>query len=178
MCVVMQHHWWTLRIAFCGSDPTWKFDDPQLYPSYHWLKQYSLPERNLCFIAYSLYYQLLISVCRLRPKLNFIHWNQEGWKTGLCSVAPVGYPHSLLTLANNTCIRLTFGEVMTRFNRLYKRKAHLHHYTCVDGMELADFTESIQSLESVVKEYETLELQMKRNTPTPVVPRMKVGVTY
>ena len=110
---------------------------------------------------------------RLRPKLNFIHWNQEGWKTGLCSVPPVGYPHSLLTMANNTCIRLTFSEVMARFNRLYKRKAHLHHYTCVDSMELCDFTESVTSLEGVVNEYGRLERQM--GTTPVVVPRMRVG---
>ena len=109
--------------------------------------------------------------CRLRPKLKFIHWNQEGWKTGLCSVPPVGYPHSLLTMANNTCIRLTFGEVITRFNRLYKRKAHLHHYTSTDGMDLAEFGESINSLTNIVKEYESLEEQMTR--PPPIVPRLR-----
>lgn len=26
---------------------------------------------------------------RLRPSLKFIHWNQEGWKTGLCSIPPL-----------------------------------------------------------------------------------------
>jgi tubulin epsilon len=26
---------------------------------------------------------------RLKKNMNFIHWNQEGWKTGICSVAPV-----------------------------------------------------------------------------------------
>ena len=27
---------------------------------------------------------------RLRPSLHFVHWNQQGWKTGLCSVPPSG----------------------------------------------------------------------------------------
>ena len=31
-----------------------------------------------------------VSSCRLRSSLHFIHWNQEGWKTGLCSAPPVG----------------------------------------------------------------------------------------
>jgi tubulin epsilon len=26
---------------------------------------------------------------RLRPSLKFVYWNQEGWKTGLCSVPPL-----------------------------------------------------------------------------------------
>jgi len=75
-------------------------------------------------------------------------------------------------MANNTCIRLTFSEVMGRFNRLYKRKAHIHHYTATDGMELSDFTESLHSLTGVVKEYECLEKQM--NVSPPVVPRLRV----
>ena len=59
---------------------------------------------------------------RLKQKLNFIHWNTEGWKTGLCAVPPVGQPYSLLTLANNTCVVNTFTDLRDRFNRLYKRK--------------------------------------------------------
>ncbi|XP_077990397.1 tubulin epsilon chain-like [Glandiceps talaboti] len=97
---------------------------------------------------------------RLKPSLKFIHWNQEGWKTGLCSVPPVGQPHSLLTLANNTCIRHTFSDLKSRFTKLYKRKAHLHHYTHVDGMEMSQFSESLESLTTLMKEYEGLEANM------------------
>ncbi|XP_068735104.1 tubulin epsilon chain-like isoform X2 [Montipora capricornis] len=99
---------------------------------------------------------------RLKPSLHFIHWNQEGWKTGLCSVPPVGNPYSLLTLANNTCIRHTFGDLKDRFIKLYKRKAHVHHYTHVDGFESAIFDCSIESLNTLIQEYETLESQMGR----------------
>ena len=59
---------------------------------------------------------------RLKPHLKFIHWNTEGWKTGLCSVPPVGQPYSLLTLANNTCIHNNFTDLKNRFVKLYKRK--------------------------------------------------------
>jgi tubulin epsilon len=110
---------------------------------------------------------------RLQPSLNFIHWNQQGWKTGLCSVPPIGQPYSLLSLANNTCFRHTLSEIRERFNKLFKRKAHLHHYTQVDGMELAQFTQSLESLNSVVCEYESLEATMGR--PTVPVPRLKIA---
>jgi tubulin epsilon len=40
---------------------------------------------------------------RLKPALQFVSWNQEGWKTNLCSVPLVGHSHSLLALANNMC---------------------------------------------------------------------------
>ena len=94
---------------------------------------------------------------RLKPSLNFIHWNQEGWKTGLCSVPPVGNPYSLLTLANNTCMKNTFLELKGRFVKLYKRKAHIHHYTHVDGLEIGQFDASLESLNSLVQEYSGLE---------------------
>ncbi|KAI1897436.1 hypothetical protein AGOR_G00083270 [Albula goreensis] len=94
---------------------------------------------------------------RLRPSLPFVSWNQEGWKTGLCSVPPVGHSHSLLALANNTCVKPTFIDLKDRFIKLYKKKAHLHHYLHVEGMEQGYFTEAISSLSSLIEEYSQLD---------------------
>ena len=63
---------------------------------------------------------------RLKPALQFVSWNQEGWKTSLCSVPPVGHAHSLLALANNTCVKPTFMELRERFMRLYRKKVIPH----------------------------------------------------
>ncbi|CAC5362077.1 TUBE [Mytilus coruscus] len=83
----------------------------------------------------------------LKPNLKIIHWNQEGWKTGLCVVPPVGQSYSLLTLANNTCIQHSFTDLRDRFVNLYKRKlAHVHHYTHIEGIEVSDFKQSFDSL--------------------------------
>lgn len=46
--------------------------------------------------------------------------------------------------------------------KLYKRKAHVHHYTHVDGMEVSQFDTSLDSLNSLISEYENLEAQMGR----------------
>lgn len=94
---------------------------------------------------------------RLKPSLHFISWNQEGWKTSLCSVPPVGHSHSLLALANNTCVKPTFMELKDRFMKLYKKKAHLHHYLQVDGMEQGCFSEAISSLSDLIEEYNELD---------------------
>ncbi len=110
---------------------------------------------------------------RLRPSLNFVHWNQEGWKTGLCSVPPVGHPYSLLTLANNTAICNNFTELKDRFMKLYKKKAHLHHYTHIDNMELSDFQESIESLNYLISEYGTLD--KLKHQPAKSVPRLEIA---
>lgn len=63
--------------------------------------------------------------CRLRHSLPFVSWNQEGWKTGLCSIPPVGHSHSLLALANNTCVKPIFIELRERFTKLYRKKVLL-----------------------------------------------------
>ncbi|XP_072041877.1 tubulin epsilon chain-like [Amphiura filiformis] len=105
------------------------------------------------------------NIDRLRPSLRFIHWNTDGWKTGLCSVPPVGQPYSLLALANNTCIRNTFTDLKDRFYRLYKRKAHMHHYTEVEGMEASQFAQSLESLTELISEYQELETMQPQEVP-------------
>ena len=38
---------------------------------------------------------------RLRKTLRFVPWNQEGWKTGLCSVPPVGQVRTISQASDN-----------------------------------------------------------------------------
>uniref|UniRef100_A0A2K6F0X1 Tubulin epsilon chain n=1 Tax=Propithecus coquereli TaxID=379532 RepID=A0A2K6F0X1_PROCO len=111
---------------------------------------------------------------RLKPSLQFVSWNQEGWKTSLCSVPPVGHSHSLLALANNTCVKPTFVELRERFMRLYKKKAHLHHYLQVEGMEESCFTEAVSSLSALIQEYN--QLDATKSMPVPDIPRLSIAV--
>jgi tubulin epsilon len=87
--------------------------------------------------------------------MKFVQWNEDGWKIGLCIVPPNGLPYSLLTLANNTCIKETFIELKERFNSLYRRKAHVHHYT--DHIELNDFEQARENLNQLIEEYKQIE---------------------
>ncbi|XP_050805695.1 tubulin epsilon chain isoform X2 [Gopherus flavomarginatus] len=111
---------------------------------------------------------------RLKPSLHFVSWNQEGWKTGLCSVPPVGHSHSLLALANNTCVKPTFTELKDRFMKLYKKKAHLHHYLRVDGMEQSCFSEAISSLSDLIEEYN--QLDATKSVPGTYPSRLKIAM--
>ncbi|CAM4649923.1 unnamed protein product [Lepidochelys kempii] len=111
---------------------------------------------------------------RLKPSLHFVSWNQEGWKTGLCSVPPVGHSHSLLALANNTCVKPTFTELKDRFMKLYKKKAHLHHYLHVDGMEQSCFSEAISSLSDLIEEYN--QLDATKGAPRTDPSRLKIAM--
>ncbi|XP_075239789.1 tubulin epsilon chain-like [Convolutriloba macropyga] len=112
------------------------------------------------------------NIDRMRKQTKFIHWNEEGWKAGICSAPPVGLPYSLLNLSNNLCIRHTFVNLENRFMKLYRRKANLHHYTRVDQMSADVMAEAAESLRSQILEYEGLALQA--NNPPPDIPRLKV----
>ena len=83
---------------------------------------------------------------------------------------PSGQPFSLLGLHNTTAISHTFTQLRSRFQRLFKRKAHLHHYTSIDGFELYNFTEAEASLLDRIEQYKSLQ----RNIPVNI-PRMKIA---
>jgi len=110
---------------------------------------------------------------RLKPNLNFVHWNQEGWKVGLCSTPPLYHTSSVSTLANNTCFHHPCIDIRNRFMKLYKRKAHLHHYMRINGFEEGLIKESLQSLDTLIDEYEALE--KSTSAPMSSLERLKVA---
>ncbi len=94
------------------------------------------------------------NISKLKNEIDFVYWNQEGFKIGLCNVPPIGQPYSLLTLANNCCIANRFQDMKARFNRLFKKRAHVHHFT--QYMEPSRFEEAVYHLEELTQEYEGL----------------------
>jgi tubulin epsilon len=106
------------------------------------------------------------NLTKVRGELRMAHWNTDAFKVGLCSVPPVGMPHSMLTLANNTCIANTFDQMKNRFQKLYKRKAHVHHYTqFLDDPSI--FDDSVASLESLISEYQKVDKAAVRRPGQP-----------
>mgnify|MGYP000988878127 CR=1 FL=1 len=93
---------------------------------------------------------------RLRSKLKTIHWNRDGFKVGICSTQSARkLPVELLCLANNCAIAKTFGGIRDSFERIFKRKAHVHHYT--QYMEEGQFHAARETLLDVIAQYEALE---------------------
>lgn len=115
------------------------------------------------------------NIDRLKPNLNFIHWNQEGWKVGLCHVAPLNKKSSLLALANNTCFQHPCLAIKSRFMKLFKRKAHLHHYTHVTGFEEEMFHEAVESLNCLVGEYKRLEESNAKSSSLTSFQRLRIA---
>ncbi|KAA0193468.1 Tubulin epsilon 1, partial [Fasciolopsis buskii] len=114
------------------------------------------------------------NIDKLHNRLRFVAWNREGWKVGHCLVPPVDQPYSLLALSNNTAVRHCFSSVLDRFQKLYKRKAHLHHYTNVDGFDQSLFRTSQQTVEDLRTDYEVQEQQAERGE-RPNLPRLEIS---
>ncbi|XP_066996275.2 tubulin epsilon chain isoform X1 [Anabrus simplex] len=109
------------------------------------------------------------NVARLQEKAKFISWNHNAVKVGMCSVPPPGLSSSLLGLFNTSSMVNLFKDVVQKFNKLYCRKAHVHHYLQVDGFSENHFKDSLNSIQDIISSYKELE------TREPIVlPRMQV----
>lgn len=108
------------------------------------------------------------NIDRLQPTLKFVSWNKDGWKTGLCSRPPLGQPHALLALSNNTCVGKSFSAVANRYVKLYRQKAYVHHFTS-EGMDAAELPAAYESCMELVNRYKELETNV--GDPSP---RLKV----
>jgi len=91
-----------------------------------------------------------------------VHWNADGFKMGLCDVAGADQSKSLLCLSNNCCVAGTFKEFEQRFQKLYRRKAMLHHYESFLGKDEARsvFEEAKENLGSLITAYQDLDHQV------------------
>lgn len=70
---------------------------------------------------------------------------------GLCSQPPLHQSYSMLALSNNTSIAGSLQASYNRFARLYRVRAHVHHYT--QYMEPALFDDALQSLAELIDGY-------------------------
>ena len=107
---------------------------------------------------------------KMKPNLNMISWNMDGFKTGHCFVPAINNPYSLLSLTNNTAIKDLFLGMQDRFQKLYKRRAHVHHYMQVKDVA-GLFDDAFNDLSDIVHEYNSLQVTQKHpsamNQPNP-----------
>ncbi|KAK3915072.1 Tubulin epsilon chain [Frankliniella fusca] len=109
------------------------------------------------------------NVSRLQNRGKFIPWNHDAIKVGLCSVAPTGHPSAHLSLLNSTSMGGFFSHIGGQFDRLFRRKAHIHHYLQVDGFSNSEFVTSRQSLLDCTSHYQHLT-----TTQNAVLDRLQV----
>ena len=103
---------------------------------------------------------LMYNIEKKKNKIKTVSWNHEGFKIGLCSQPPVNMKYGLLCLSNNTAITECFKRMSDRFMKLYKHKAHLHHFTnYIPEKGENIFDESIANLDSLIVDYQTAQFK-------------------
>ncbi|XP_033213460.1 tubulin epsilon chain-like isoform X1 [Belonocnema kinseyi] len=102
---------------------------------------------------------------RFQSKARFTDWSKEAMKVGLCSVPPAGHPASVLSLINSTSMSLMIKDVVHQFDKLYKKKAHVHHYLQVENFEEDNFREARSTAINVYEGYTELQNQEAVNEP-------------
>jgi tubulin epsilon len=95
------------------------------------------------------------NITRVKKSLNFVGWNADGWKTGMCDIPPVGQTHSVLALSNNTGFWRIADRIENRYKKLYKKKAHLHHF--LEWMDVSDFDEAHRQMNRIKVDYKRME---------------------
>ena len=88
---------------------------------------------------------------KISKKVNMIDWNTEGYKYGICSVPSLHNDKTLLALTNNTAFSETLIKIRKRFQKLYKRKVYVHHYTEFIEQDIFDISADINK--SLIDEY-------------------------
>jgi len=101
------------------------------------------------------------NIAKIRKQLKMLPYNEDAFKIGLCTVPPRGLPYSVLGLANSCAAQHMFSQTLRDFNRLYSRKAHVHHYT--QYMEQSMFDDAFETVNSLMREY--IHLEMMHDTP-------------
>ena len=117
------------------------------------------------------------NVKKMQKDMRMVSWNLDGFKIGLCgtpssslhsssssSSLPLSSPSpaSVLSLSNNSCVATTFERMTTRFDRLYRRKAMVHHYA--EYMDASLMEEAREDLRQVIEGYQALETGRKIKT--------------
>ncbi|CRH01561.1 tubulin epsilon chain, putative [Plasmodium relictum] len=95
------------------------------------------------------------NVLLIKKNLNILRYNKDATKIGLCNVSPLNQPYSLLCLINSCEIRNTFLQILERFNKLFKRKAHLHHY--LEYLTMDDISEFKEKIQNLIYEYSYIQ---------------------
>ncbi|ORC89485.1 epsilon tubulin [Trypanosoma theileri] len=104
------------------------------------------------------------NIPRLRERMRPVYWNEDGFKTALCGVSPLGHPQSLLMLSNHCSVAHKLDMLLQRFIRLYSVRSHVHHYEPYLEMTYFDSTEEV--LSTIVDDYKFLNtVEPPANTP-------------
>lgn len=112
------------------------------------------------------------NVGRLRKKLRLPYWNEDGFKTALCGVSPLGHQDSVLMLSNNSAIAGKVRAIHGKFMRLYAVRSHVHHYE--EYLSTTYFDSAAETVQTLIDDYTYLDEAI----PDGDIPRSMKDLVY
>ncbi|XP_018580046.1 tubulin epsilon chain-like [Anoplophora glabripennis] len=106
---------------------------------------------------------------KIQNKGKFAPWAFKSIKLGLCDVPPKNATLAMFSLHNTTSVVNLFDHIHGQFTKLYKKKAHVHHYTKISGFDRDFFLDCHESFRGVINAYREIEnmspVKIPRLTP-------------
>ncbi|KAF6206436.1 hypothetical protein GE061_017669 [Apolygus lucorum] len=90
---------------------------------------------------------------KVRSKVKWAGWSSQETKTAYCKKPPHDHPRSLTCLSNTDSMGYFFENTLANFYTLYRKKAHVHHYTGVDGFD-DSFLRCVENLRDIIDKYD------------------------
>jgi len=106
-------------------------------------------------------------ISSLKNTLKFPSWNPDGFKIGMCGEGARDSIATVISLNNSTSVHWILDEIRSKFNILFKRRAHLHHYTD-EGMDMEEITLAHDTVRNTSELYNDLEERKGQNTNTQI----------
>ncbi|EPY33703.1 tubulin epsilon [Strigomonas culicis] len=94
------------------------------------------------------------NIQQLNKKLKLPYWNEDGFKTALCGVSPLGHKDSVLMISNSCGITRKINFIYEKFAKLYAVRSHVHHYEAY--LSRAYFDTTLEDIKTVLDDYSYL----------------------
>ncbi|KAJ8973737.1 hypothetical protein NQ317_012877, partial [Molorchus minor] len=104
-------------------------------------------------------------VDKIQTKARFTPWSSKTVKIGLCNIPPHNSSLALFSVFNTSSMANLFDHIHNQFNMLYRKKAHVHHYTKISGFDVDFFKDCNISLVDIIESYKEIEELQPLNIP-------------
>lgn len=99
-----------------------------------------------------------------RTTIQFVEWSPTGFKVGINYQPPATVPggdlartyRAVTMLSNSTAIKSAWQRILHKFNKMYNKRAFIHHYVG-EGMEEGEFDEAKKDLTALIDDYKEVE---------------------